>query len=458
MKTCIAFLSLFTATVVSGCKEETIFSSGPSDHGSLVDPRIQPRVLSTYPPANGTGPFRIYNPGDGKGEPHFVIVFNKLMDRDPLRSGGVKVSGFDRPVRVSGTLIGGGGYGDVFSFAVYDSGAGSTKLFFAIGRTYTVTLDTTLIDINGNRLGGNDRFSFVAEPGFRILSVQPPANASGVSTNPAIAVLFNGPVDTSIIHSLSLIPAAGGYWELQYNRYSVDYHLPSLLPVNTAYHIAVLQQASDTLGHQLTGPFSSSFVTAGFGVESTSPRNGDYVAPNSTASVTFAAAVDPATVPPGFSIQPAVTGIFRFSPENRFTFEPTGGFAGGRSYVVTLSTGIQSSTGDSLNSPYVFSFFVEPFGIWDVTPGSGESNVSRSRTLSVLFNGVVDPTSTASPIVAIPDIPGTIRWERSSFELIPGDSLFPNQEYLITVSRTIRSAAGDTLGGAYAYTFSTGPH
>jgi hypothetical protein len=37
-------------------------------------------------------------------------------------------------------------------------------------------------------------------------------------------------------------------------------------------------------------------------------------------------------------------------------------------------------------SPYVFSFNVEPFGIWYVTPSSGESYVSRSRTLPRIRN------------------------------------------------------------------------
>lgn len=453
MKTCVALLLLLAVPILSGCKEETFITGGPYDRGSLVDPAVQPRVLSTYPPADGSGPFRIYNPGDGRGEPHFVIVFNKLMDRDPLRNGGVKVSGFDRAVRVSAAAIGGGGYSDVFSFTLYDSTWGG-RLSFAVGRRYTVTLDTTLLDINGNRFWGSYSFSFTPEPAFRILSVEPPSNQSGVSTNPSISILFNSAVDTGIIRSLSFAPPAGGSWSVRSDGGGVYYSLPSLLALNTTYFITVSQQASDTLGNQLAAPFSSSFVTRGFAVESTSPG---YTQPDAVVSAVFSAPLDTATVRQSFSIQPTVSGSFRFPSANLIYFEPFQGFPGNRTYTVTLGTGLKSSAGDSLPFPYVFSFYVASFGISYVTPGPFEGNVSRSRTLSVRFNGLLDTTSCAVPIAAMPDIPGTIRWSGSIIELIPADSLLPNQGYLITVSGSIRSAAGDSLGGAYAYTFATGP-
>lgn len=457
MNTRATLFCLAMSTFLTACKDETTISTGPSDRGSLVDPAIRPRVVSTYPPANGVGPFRIYNPGDGRGEPHFVVVFNKLMDRDPLRNGGVRVSGFDQPVRVSATIIGGGGYSDVFSFALYDSVSSYPKLMYAVDRSYTVTLDTTLLDINGNQPVGNYSFSFVPEPEFRVLAVEPSAHATGVSTSPDITILFNSPVDTSIFRALSFTPAAGGYWVPPYDGHTVSYHLLSQLPINTEFQIAVSGNAADTLGHRLTTPFSSSFVTRGFGVAGSSPSPGYSARPDASVQVSFSAPADNATIRDNFSIQPAVPGSFRFFSNGSFSFDPTNGFQGGRFYTVTLGTGIRSLAGDSLPQPYVFSFDVDWFRVETTTPYTGQTNVGRSLPLDIYFNARLDTTSIAGTLSTIPAIQGTLtrRWE-TALRFTPDDSLMANQGYLVTVSPGVRSAAGDSLVGAYTFWFSTG--
>jgi hypothetical protein len=440
------------------CKDETIISPGPSDRRSLVDPAIMPQPASTYPPPNGTGPFQVYSPGQETPAPHFFIVFNKLMHRDPIRTSGVTIAGFDLPVYIRGTLVGSGTYSDVFSFVVYDSVWRGQRAAYQIGRTYSVTLDTTIVDINGNHLQRPHTFSFKPEPSFRVAAVSPMPGSVDQATDEYITITFNSRVDSSILPSASLLPLPPGAWRV--GEYSLSFYPEGLLSTNTVYRIGISAAASDTLGNTLGAAYTSSFVTRGFGIRYMSPGEWDIVAPASDIYVSFSAPLDPSSVPSAFSIDPPVPGTLlyeAYGTNNAFRFEPTNGFAGNRVYTVTVMSGVRSITGDTLPSSYVVSFSTDSFSLTYHTPGSGENYVARNRTLSFHFSGVLDSTSTTAPLTASPEIPGQIRWGRSDFELIPSDSLLSDRTYVITVNRSIRSAVGDTLPGSYGFVFTTAP-
>src|SRR5262245_52302643 len=81
----------------AGCTDDN--PTGPSQD-SLLDPHIQPRVIGTYPPSHGTGPFELFVPGDYL-KPHFVVQFNKLIDLTEFERDWFSIEGFDRPVFVS---------------------------------------------------------------------------------------------------------------------------------------------------------------------------------------------------------------------------------------------------------------------------------------------------------------------------------------------------------------------
>ncbi len=88
---------LFTA----GCKDSlktTVVSGGDGD---LSNPSIQPQVVFTLPSSGSTGPFKVFNLGDGVALPSFVIQFNKLMSTYSIQTGTIICSGFDKPVRIA---------------------------------------------------------------------------------------------------------------------------------------------------------------------------------------------------------------------------------------------------------------------------------------------------------------------------------------------------------------------
>ena len=168
--TSLIFLSL------SGCtKEGPVGPEGPPGGEDLTNPNVQPKVLFTYPSNNAIGPFGIYNRGDGYSKPHFTVRFNKLMSKFSVLPGTVTCQGFGRPVIVVLYQPYGGGccpsnsgskassddfYSDVLSFSVIDSLGYYyyPRMLYRVGQTYTVTIDSTLEDINGNHLG--QRFTF----------------------------------------------------------------------------------------------------------------------------------------------------------------------------------------------------------------------------------------------------------------------------------------------------------
>ncbi len=441
---------LFITIASSGCEEDNDAPATSSDDESLIDPAIQPRIISTYPPANGVGPFRVYNQGDGSSLPHFVVQFNKLMDRNLVRDG-ISVSGFDNPADLTVSVIGGSArYSDAFSFVVNDSILFG-RMTYSIGRRYVVSFDTSIVDINGNKLYSTP-IEFLPEPFFRVISVAPGSQETNVSVSTSISVRFNSPVDSEILPSLALSPSAPGTWYT--NGSVVSFSQSEYFPNLTVFTISVATTARDTLGNSLPAPFSSRFTTRGFAVESVSPTS--YTNSYNSVLVSFSAPIDTSTIRQNFTVVPEIDGSLEFPSSRGFRFVPRLGFLSSQTYSVTLENGVRSAAGDSLPAAYSWSFYVDQFRVDHTSPSNGESFVLRTQQILLFFNGWLDTASVASQISTTPPIPGTIRLSPNLVTITPSDSLLPSQGYSVRVSTGVRSLTGDSLEYPYFLYFSTG--
>lgn len=445
------------ACVSLSCKEETIVSTSSGDRGSLVDPNIQPRVISTYPPANGAGPFHVYDPGDGSSNPHFVLVFNKLVSRTLLREEGkVIVQGGGRPIQVSTSSLTGSIYSDIVSFVLYDSLSGN-RLLYGIGVDYTVRIDSSVRDINGNSLAQVFSFSFKPETEFRVIGVSPASHETQVSTQPNIQVVFNSPLDTSVVRAISISPQPDGY---SYLDDLFEFHFQvsgGVLSLQTTYTITVQSTARDIAGRQLAAPFVSSFTTQGFQVAYTSPYNDEsWVAPWSGLLVRFSGMIDTSTVRQSFSITPNIEG-FLGGIGTDIRFGPLNDFHGNTVYTVSISNDIRGADGSLLPEPYSFSFYTAPFAIEQMYPRNLETEVPRTSSISMTFNESIDTLSVPIAFSITPNISGSFRFTfERSFRFVPSDSLAPHQMYSVVVSQAMRSTNGDLYVETQPLWFVTG--
>lgn len=131
----------------------------------------------------------------------------------------------------------------------------------------------------------------------------------------------------------------------------------------------------------------------------------------------------------------------------------------GQTYTFTVLATLKDINGNSLSSPYSFSFTPEPNFRVDYTwPQNGSTKVPRQAYIVISFNNRINFPSFQSSVSSSPPIPGN--WEPyyySGVILNPTSELNPNTEYIITISTGMQDAQGHALPSIYTLSFTTGP-
>ena len=477
---CVIVVSML-ATFHWGCtKEGPAGPQGPEGSpgtiNNLSDPRIQPAVLSTSPSNGATGPFELFDPGENYSKAHFVVVFNKYMTKSSVTTKNVTCQGFDQPVvvrlfqryryRIINEIQKRGGlsetasenYDNILEFTIFDSLSGRI-MPYRVNRSYSIALDVSLEDINGNHLSQPYRFSYMPEPYFRVSEIYPENGTTGVSSQPSIYVYFNSQIDQSIYPSLQFAPQVVGRWFLSpYDSVSVRFQLAQPLPLNASCLVAVLAGARDRYGNLINAPRSSSFTVTGFKVTSTSPRDGStQVSPDVYLSVYMSATVDTGSVRQAFSISPPVAGILTPGNYGTIGFRPSESLVTETRYTVTLSTAVRASDGTPLAAPYTFSFTTQKLNVSQVYPEYGSINVERTQSIIVYANSALDSASIRPAFTITPNVSVAITYRQGerSFVVTPTTLLAPSTMYTVTISTALRSRSGGNLESQYQTVFTT---
>src|SRR5713101_4936560 len=134
-------ISVLISLIGLNCQGPT----GPPGPGgeSLTDPSIKPRVIYTYPENNTQGPFTGFTN-------RITVRFNKIMDWTTIKRA-VNVSSSLGDVYVDTNSVSTQN-SDVFSFVALDTRGSAFKFQWKLGQSYTLTIDSTAEDINGNLL------------------------------------------------------------------------------------------------------------------------------------------------------------------------------------------------------------------------------------------------------------------------------------------------------------------
>lgn len=423
----------------------------------LTDPNIRPRVIYTYPPANTEGPYEDFS------YPAIEVRFNKIMNRPSVRRA-VSLSSSLGDVRADTNYVYSFG-GDIFQIVASSNPAGYPYNFhWRVAQPYSLDISSSAKDVNGNQLIPAFSMTFMPEPYFRVRTVYPQNGASDVYTYSSIYLYFNSPVDTSVFSSIQITPAPQGRWRLDpypdSSNVYFSYTGPGWLANNTSYTITVHTTARDKYGHQLSQQFTSSFTTQSFRVNSTYPYNGSTgVYLNNSISAYFNGAVDTGTVRTAFTISPAIPGYFTmYDGSDYFSFTPTNGFTSSTQYNATISTALRSKGGGNLSTPFSFSFTTASFFVTSTDPYNGQSNVSRSTSISVYLTGSPDTSTLRNAFGISPNVAGSFTSydQGSYFYFSPNTILAAYQAYTVSVDSTLRSRSGSRLLAPYTFSFTTG--
>ncbi len=471
----VTLLSIAAILSLGGCTTEGPAGppGAPGEPANLQDPAIIPTVVSTSPAEHSTGPYGLFSPGEGQYNPNFVLQFNKLINTNVLTPTTVRVGGFNRPVRVvlyrdpirivlDKTTN--GPFDNILAFNIYDSiYVYYPHSIYGIGTTYTVTVDSSITDINGNHMARPYTFSFTPEPYFRVTTFYPHNQATDVQPGASISITFNSIVDTSVFRYLHITPTPRGQWWMSsYDSTSVAYVYDRPLPFDSTFTVSVDAGAPDAHGNLTTTSQSSSFTTIAFRVTDTYPDPGTMnFPPASQINMLFSGLLDTASVRAAFGINPPTAGIL-YASSSYLSFSPMLGFAPATQYTVTLSTALKASDGTSLASPYSFSFTTDQFRVSSTYPSNGDFNVYRGQSVVIYFNSFIDTASARSAFSISPPLSGVFSSYGGDIYQ-PGRIIFDhttqflaNTTYTVTISTALTDARGNHFPAAFSFSFTTG--
>ncbi len=470
------YLSLLIALLLAcfGCRgpEGPTGPQGPpgSGLGSLSDPTVMPKIVYTYPPANSVGPYSDFYiplgwlyyldiwPGYPVSISQFQLRFNKYMDLTSVRRS-ISLTSPAGDVLVDTNYIISVG-GDVFLVNPIDTNGTRTDAW-KVGQTYTFNISSTARDINGNVLSPPFTMTFLPEPYFRVKQTIPSNGATKVGVQyPNIELIFNSPVDTSIVSSIHWNPPIEANAYIYGDAPVLYFSLNKPLRGLTTYTMTMGTDAHDKAGNHLQQPFSFSFTTTGLRVSSTSPADQSTdVYPNTAIFVNLTLPIDTSSVRSAFSITPVATGTLNFGYDY-FWFVPSQEFRLDTSYTVRIDTSLRAADGNHLQAPYVFTFMTAPFEVSYTSPSDGQTGISRSTSIAVSFDALID-SLTAPLACRLFDSSGVrlaamFAYGPTNVFMIPLQTLKPFARYTVTITTAMRSMQGAYLREAYTFSFTTG--
>lgn len=198
---------------------------------------------------------------------------------------------------------------------------------------------------------------------------------------------------------------------------------------------------------------------------------GDSVSPDSAVVVAFNQPVvplgaDSASLPAGFTLEPAASGRGEWLNTSTYIFYPDPGLAGGVDYTVRVNPSLKSSAGTPLDASApntAWSFRTALPEVLDISPQSGDF-IGLAPKIEVTFNQPMDAASVeAAFALRGPEgnkVPGTFSWnERGTVVTFTASGgLLPRETaYTLTVGAASRSRGGAPLGQDVQAQFSTYP-
>ena len=194
------------------------------------------------------------------------------------------------------------------------------------------------------------------------------------------------------------------------------------------------------------------------------------VANNSSISVTFSEAMNPATITPvTFSVGGLSGGTVSYSAASRIaTYAPASSLANSTTFTVTITTGVQNPAGLALAAAFVWNFTTgatpdtTPPTVIAMTPLSGATGVPVNVALTAAFDEAMMPVSLDATSFTLQQgtnvVAGTVTYADAGriATLAPASALAASTTYTATVTTAAQDLAGNFLASSVVWSFTTG--
>ncbi len=372
------------------------------------------------------------------------------------------VRGFEKPVWIAPDY-----YSEatsVVNFSIIDS-LNYNRADYEVGKAYSITIDTTIEDINGNHPVSNISFTYIPEPHFRVVSVFPSKGSKNFDPQSNLSIRFNSSVTISTASSIQIIPAITGSWNLSNDSLSLIFTPNPSFKFNTEYTINVKEGTTDVYGNSLQHTFITNFSTEQFLFLHSNPDSGSVgFNQEDDFTFTFSGPLDTSSIRNGFQIQPSVSGYFLYPGNNKstFAFRHSNELLPNTEYIIVLNSAIKGIDGTSLPTNQTIRFTTGNFNVSWSYPYNGETYVARNRFIQIYANLSIDTGTVRYAFNISPNIDGvfdfTYGYELHLVSFIPSSLLASSTTYTVSISTNLKSKGGTPLAQPYSFSFTTGPN
>lgn len=319
-----------------------------------------------------------------------------------------------------------------------------------------------------------------------MVSFTSPANGdTGVAINGAVTAVFGETISASTL-TIATFTVGNGSSTISG---AVSYHgsIATFTPManlasSATYTATITTGVKDLAGNAMVSPYTWSFTTGTVTdttpptIGSTSPvRGATGVAINSAITVTFSEMIDVSSITTASfmvsdnngSIMGVITydgTVAKFTPLNNLSYSTT--------YTATITTGVKDLAGNTLVSPYTWSFTtistpeVPPpprviLAVVATNPVRGATGVAVdiavSATFSMYINGATLTNDTFKLSGGFNEVAGSVTTNGAHATFTPSVSLEYGTTYTATITTGVRAAnwAGTPLDSDYSWSFTT---
>ena len=176
----------------------------------------------------------------------------------------------------------------------------------------------------------------------------------------------------------------------------------------------------------------------------------------SSLEVIFSEPVDRASAQAAFAIDPAIPGSFSWSGTT-MVFTPRGTLPLETDFKVELRAGTADRAGNRMtqaSTPFAFRTVGRPTVVATV-PADGDQQVALNAHVTLTFSTLMDTGSVEQSLQIDPAIDHRLQWSGEALEIIPSQSLDPDQRYEVTLRAGAADQAGTRLATVFHFAFTT---
>lgn len=146
------------------------------------------------------------------------------------------------------------------------------------------------------------------------------------------------------------------------------------------------------------------------------------------------------------------------------TFTPTDSLKNNHLYTARVTTSVRDLLGNTMQREYVWTFTTGKISnivpiVVSTNPQNKDTGVALNKVIIATFNTAMDSTTFSALSYTVKEgvnlVAGSIVYSSNSVSFTPNSQLLPNTNYVATIYKSVKSAAGINMDSDYVWTFKT---